>query len=636
MNMTNKLLRSMCRALILMAALPCLLSAQWIPLGPYGGGTQVLTNVPSQPGTLIAGTRNAQLYRSKDNAVSWQPVPFPRALRATLNTLIVDPCSPSTMYVGVTDSAHFPGLYKTVNGGVSWIAVPELDGESVTSLAAAPSACGTIAAGTLSGVILTGDDGATWNRVSPADHPDLHPVVSLAFDSSSPDIIYAGTPHLPWKTTNRGKTWDSIHFGIQNDSDIFSITPYGSRVLIGACSGVYRSIDGGTNWLKVLGIPGDSRRTYVVKPDPANSRVIYAGTSMGLWKSMDGGTTWIQKSNLPVRSVAIAPEDSRRLFLATDGGVLKSIDGGETLKPANNGFANRKLEAFEDAGGLLLTSAAFDVGTGRSIFTSADFGRTWLSPNATTGPSEAISMFAKSDRNIFAAGSQRIFRSETRGKTWIALKHPFKGITAIESVPFSHRIFATTNNELYVSKDEGTTWLNIELPSAIVGIRLLRFAPDGRTWGIGTREGVFLSNDAGATWNELKTPPQNGNVYDFALQTKNAIAIGTLRGLATSTDGGLHWRAPSQGLNAGTVETVLWHPQQKNLMFAVQNGQAYRSADSGATWNEIRTDEFVGDSILNLHWSADHSRLYAVTSARGIFAQGLSLASSASTGGSDF
>lgn len=636
MNITTKLQRSIVSAVLLLAALPCLVSAQWIPLGPFGGGTQVLIDVPSEPGTLIAGTRNAQLFRSRDNAGSWQAIAFPRSLRATLNTLMVDPCAPGTLYVGVTDSGSFPGLYKTLNGGDSWFAVPELDGEAVTSLAAAPSVCGTIAAGTLSGVLLTGDSGATWSRVSPPDHPDLHPVVSLAFDSSSPDIIYAGTPHLPWKTTNRGKTWESIHFGIQNDSDIFSITPYGSRVLIGACSGVYRSIDGGNTWLKVLGIPGESRRTYVVKPDPANSKVIYAGTSMGLWKSVDGGTTWSQKSNLPVRSVAISPEDSRRLFLATDGGVLKSIDGGETLKLANEGFVNRKLEAFEDAGGLLLTSAAFDVGTSKSIFASVDLGRTWLSPSGIAAPSEAISMFAKTDRNVFAAGSQRIFRSDTRGKTWLALKHPFKSITSIEASPSTNRLFATTNNELYVSKDEGTTWLNIELPSAITGIRMMRFAPDGKTWGIGTREGLFISDDAGATWKQVPTPEQNGPVYDFALQTRNAIAIGTLRGLATSADGGLHWRMPSQGLNAGTVESVLWHPQQRNLMFAVQNGEAYSSTDGGITWNEIRTDEFEGDSILNLHWSADHSRLYALTSARGIFAQGLSLATSAPTGGSGF
>jgi photosystem II stability/assembly factor-like uncharacterized protein len=641
MNMNAKLLlvmrpvvRFVFGILVAMMVVPCLSYGQWVPLGPSGGGIQVLTSVPSEPGTLIAATRNAFLYRSRDMARTWQPIPFPRSLHASLNAVILDPCDAATIYVGVSDVSGAPGLYKTVDGGAEWTALPDLDGESVTALAAAPYLCGTIAAGTFSGVRLSADGGASWKRISPADHPGLRPVVSLAFDTSSPDILYAGTPKLPWKTSNRGKTWESIHFGIQDDSDIFSIVPYGSRILMGACSGVYRSIDGGTQWRKVLGIPGTSRRTYVVKLDPANSKVLYAGTSQGLYKSVDGGVTWTRKSNLPVRGIVI--ENSRHLVLATDAGILTSADGGEILKLSNTGFSNRKLEAFQDTGVSLLASAAYDTGGSNKLFSSADGGRTWTSPGDTTAPDEPIFQFAKLQRSTFAAGRQHIYRSDIRGKAWVRLKRAFKGtITAMEAIPQTGSLYATTNDELFVTRDEGTTWLNIELPSAITGIRLLRFSPDGKMWGIATRESVFLSGNRGATWSKLKTPEQNGGVYDLALHNRNAILIGTVKGLAYSLDGGLHWRTPSGGLNAGTVESVLWHPVNKNLIFAVQNGLAYKSSDGGATWDWIRTDELEGDSILNLHWASDHLRLYAVTFARGIFVQNLSLASSAAaTGGS--
>ena len=151
--------------------------------------------------------------------------------------------------------------------------------------------------------------------------------------------------------------------------------PYGSRILIGACSGVYRSIDAGTQWIKVLGIPGTSRRTYVVKPDPTNSKVLYAGTSQGLYKSIDAGLTWVRKSSLPLRGMTIDPENSRNLVLATDAGILKSADAGEILKPSNAGFSNRKLEAFQDAGATLLASAAYDTGAGNAVYASSDGGR---------------------------------------------------------------------------------------------------------------------------------------------------------------------------------------------------------------------------------------------------------------------
>jgi photosystem II stability/assembly factor-like uncharacterized protein len=638
MNITIKRLlftRWLACSLVAWAAFQCPSYGQWVPLGPYGGGTQVLTTVPSRPGTLIAGTRNALLYMSTDNAVSWQTLPFPKSLQSTLNTIVVDPCDPSAIYVGVSDSGAASGLLKSTDGGRSWDSLEGFNGEAVTALAAAPYTCGTIAAGTYSGVMLSADSGTTWTRISPADHPGLRPVVSLAFDGTSTDILYAGTPKLPWKTSNRGKTWESIHFGIQDDSDIFSIVPYGSRVFIGACSGVYRSIDG-VKWSKVLGIPGTSRRTYVVKPDPRNPRVLYAGTSMGLYKSTDAGMTWTRKSSLPVRAVAIDPDNTRNLFLGTDGGILKSQDGGETLKASNSGFANRKLEGFQTIGATLLTSAVYDVGTSSAIFASGDFGRTWSSPEEAAAPNEPISTFARTANSVFAAGSNHLFRSTTRGKRWVALNTPFKGaITALETLPQSGDVLIATHAELFVSSDEGISWLNVELPSAISDIRLLRFSPDGRTWGIATRDSVFLSNNKGANWSKLKTPQENGAVYDFAINTRNAILLGTLRGVAISLDGGLQWRMPAQGISPGTVDSVLWHPAQKNLMYAVQHGLLYRSSDGGTVWERIKTDELGGDSILNLHWASDHSKLYAVTFARGIFVQNLSLANSVATGGSD-
>jgi len=539
------------------------------------------------------------------------------------------------MYVGVTDTTGLPGLYKSVNGGADWAPVPGMEGESVTALAAQPYVCGTIAAGISNGVMISSDAGSSWQRISPANHPGLRPVVSLVFDAGSTDILYAGTPLLPWKTTNRGRTWESIHFGIQNDSDIFSIVSYGSRIWIGACSGVYRSIDGGAKWTKVLGIPGTSRRTYVVKPDPTNLRTLYAGTSQGLYKSTDGGATWTRKSTLPVRSIAMDPANPRQLVLATDAGILKSADAGETLKPSNTGFANRKLEAFHDTGTALLASAAYDVGSGNKVYASADRGRNWTSPATAGAPSEAIFRFAALPRKVFAAGKQNIFWADAGGKAWAAMKRSFKGnITALEAIPRTANLAVTTNDALFVSKDEGSTWQNVELPSDVTGIRILRFSPDGKTWGIGTRNNVFLSQDKGATWGRLKTPAENGEVHDFALHLRNGILIGTLRGLAYSPDGGLHWQAPTGGLSSGTVESVLWHPTDKALMFAVQNGLLYKSSNGGMTWVSVRTDELEGDSISDLHWASDHLRLYALTFARGIFVQNLSLASSVATGGS--
>jgi photosystem II stability/assembly factor-like uncharacterized protein len=249
-----------------------------------------------------------------------------------------------------------------------------------------------------------------------------------------------------------GKTWTSIHVGISDDSDIFSIAVQSKRVLIVRVQCVYQGKTAGSQWQKILGIPGTSQRTYVVRPDPRNDLVIYVGTSTGLWKSVDAGVTWSRKSAAPIRAVAIDPRDSRKLFLASDDGVLKSQDGANTLIASNIGLTSRKLEAFEDSGTTLLASTAYDVGSG-SVFVSADDGHAWGTPTAGVAPGEHIFHFTKNDRMIFAAGLRNLYRSTKLGKAWTLLAPPFRGsITDLTAVPSTSSVLVSTTDALFLSK----------------------------------------------------------------------------------------------------------------------------------------------------------------------------------------
>ena len=94
--------------------------------------------------------------------------------------------------------------------------------------------------------LSAGMPGESWTAISPANDPELRPVVSLAFHPANPGIIYAGTTHLPWRTLDGGAHWESIHSGMIDDSDVFSIAVDAqspATVFASACSGVYRSGD---------------------------------------------------------------------------------------------------------------------------------------------------------------------------------------------------------------------------------------------------------------------------------------------------------------------------------------------------------------------------------------------------------
>jgi photosystem II stability/assembly factor-like uncharacterized protein len=78
-------------------------------------------------------------------------------------------------------------------------------------------------AGTRTGVFRSADDGQNWQQITRVDDAELLNVDSLAIDPRDARTIYVGTYHLPWKTTDGGKTWNSISAGMIDDSDIMSL-----------------------------------------------------------------------------------------------------------------------------------------------------------------------------------------------------------------------------------------------------------------------------------------------------------------------------------------------------------------------------------------------------------------------------
>ena len=108
------------------------------------------------------------------------------------------------------------------------------------------------------GVYRSTDGGVHWKLISPEGSKELHEVESIAIDPVDPQIIYAGTWHLPWKTTDGGEHWKNIKQGIIDDSDVFSIIVDPKQpnvVYASACSGIYKSEDRGR---EVSEDPGNS------------------------------------------------------------------------------------------------------------------------------------------------------------------------------------------------------------------------------------------------------------------------------------------------------------------------------------------------------------------------------------------
>src|ERR1700692_3835948 len=200
-----------------------------------------------------------------------------------------------------------------------------------------------LVAGALDGVYRSKDGGDSWERLSPANSSEIKNIESIAVDPKDPNTVYAGTWHLAWKTTDGGANWQHINKGMIDDSDVFSVIvdhDNPSVVFASACSGIYNRESGAHPVYQIQGIPFSARRTRVLKQDPTNENIVYAGTTEGLWKTTDLGEAWkhVSTSEVVVNDVLIDPRDSNRVLLATDrSGVMASTDGASTWNPSNKG-----------------------------------------------------------------------------------------------------------------------------------------------------------------------------------------------------------------------------------------------------------------------------------------------------------
>ena len=284
-------------------------------------------------------------------------------------------------------------------------------------------------------------------------------MVSLAFDPSNRDIVYAGTTHLPWRTTNGGASWESIHTGMIDDSDVFSIQVdihQPKSVYASACSGLYQSSDNAGHWNK-LPTPKGAFRTWFVALDPRHPGFVFAGTTEGLLRSEDGGKSFRLVSSEAVRSVAFDPAVPERIFFAsTTGGLMLSTDGGRTLRESNFGFTNRNFTVLTGAWGALYAGSAFEPGSG-GVYRTDNLGLRWQRTGGEPAGQEIRIMSAAPDQpgTLFAAGYHGLLKSKDGGKTWAESASPpaahLSSLLALPQTrcsPRRHRDFSGARPEL--------------------------------------------------------------------------------------------------------------------------------------------------------------------------------------------
>ena len=234
------------------------------------------------------------------------------------------------------------------------------------------------------GVWKTENGGSTWKNMS--DGYFGGSIGAIEVSKSHNNVIYVGGGEVTirgnvspgtgmYKSIDGGRSWKSI--GLQNSRHIprVRVHPKNPNIVYAAVlgdlfkdseeRGVYKSIDGGDTWERVLFANKRSGAVDLIL-DPVNPDILYASTwnvrrspydfssggeGSALWKSSDGGKTWeslMDNKGMPegtsgIIGVTVSPVNPDRVWTIIEndkGGVFRSDNGGDTWENTNS---NRSL-----------------------------------------------------------------------------------------------------------------------------------------------------------------------------------------------------------------------------------------------------------------------------------------------------
>ena len=536
--------------------------------------------VAGTPRSPAATAYDASLYTAPAatsgamKSMRWRNVGPMRGGRA--NAVVGDPTKPFTFYFGGVNG----GVWRTTNGGQSWANITDgvSDISSVGAMAIAPSDANVIYVGTGesqlredltpgTGVYRSTDAGKSWTNLGLADS---HQVADIIVDPRDPDRAYvAAMGHA---------------FGPNRER------------------GVFRTLDGGKTWKKVLFI-NDSTGANDLTIDPSNPRILYAsmykfqrtpwsmqagGGRSGIWKTVDGGDSWTEltfRPGIPSKplgkiGIDVSPANPRRLYASIEapdssGGIFRSDDAGESWKRMN-------------------TDARLWV-------------RSWYYSQVTADPL---------NENTLYVMNLQVLRSIDGGKSFETVRVPHGDTHAMWIDPKdSKRMINSNDGGGTISFDAGATWSSIynqptaqfyhvttdnQFPYRIYGaqqdntpVAVLSRSDDGQ---IGERD---YYNPAGCENATVAVDPRNPLVtyggcymgafsrYDHGRRQERDISVG-LR----NYDG---WGAAEVPERFQWTFPVLISPHDPQTLY-VTSQHVWRTRTEGASWEKISPDLTVHDA----------------------------------------
>ena len=571
-------------------------------------------------GNLWKDSPERGVYKTVDGGDSWELVLYSDANTGAID-LVMDPSDPNTLFAamysrrrtawGFNGAGPGSGIYRTVDGGATWTRLEEglPDGDLGRIGLDIYRRDGNLIFATVearrdqTGVYASTDGGDSWEKIS-ATNPRPMYFSQIRVDPNDPERIYVGGQNL-MRSDDGGRTFTED--GARNvhlDHHALWIDPNDSdHLLLGSDGGISASFDRSESWRFYNNLP--IAQFYEIGFDYRNPYWVCGGLQdNGSWcgptNTLDSqgvrNADWEHVGGGDGFYVRIDPTDPSVVYAESQNGAIRRLD----------------TETGERTSIQPVPRVELDEGSiPKKEYASADdpdpetrqYRFNWNTPM----------VLSAHDPNTIYVGGQMLLKSTDRGLNWTQIssdltfdidrsqlpimdvlpsdsmlaRHDgvtfYSTVTTLSESPLNASVLYTGSDDGRVmgTQDGGGTWLDLtgdvdDLPSNTYVSRIVASnAEEGRVYAAfdGHYSGdfapyVYVSDDFGESWRSITSglPQTSVNVLIEHPDEGNLLFLGNEVGIFVSLNGGASWEPLMNGLPTVPVDDIRIHPTQDDLL----------------------------------------------------------------------
>ncbi|MFZ4411688.1 MAG: VPS10 domain-containing protein [Bacteroidales bacterium] len=544
-----------------------------------------------------------------------------------INCIAFHPTDMNIMYVGSPSG----GLWKTINGGNSWVALTDnLAVVGVSSIVIDYSNPNIIyiatgdgdATDTYSMGILKSIDGGNSFQATGLNYliDSKRSISKIIINPINPHTLFAATSSGIFRSFNGGNSWDNTFSGKVVD---ITYKPGDTTILYATTkTDFYKSTDAGEDFFyKAISFASPTSRIQIAV-SPANPNYVYLLTGKysdqsfaGLYRSTDSGENFTTRSTTPNLldwstdgsgsggqawydlSIAASPINAEEIYI---GGVniWKSSNGGSNFSLSAHwygGGGRPKVHADIHALKFSPSNILYSCSDG-GVSTTNNGGINWTDKNNTLSIAQIYKLsVSETQPSIILTGWQDNGSNLYRNNNWYQV-YGGDGMECVIDYTNPAIFYTTTpNGIIHRTDDGGSNYITISgsITSQETGAWVTPYVidPINHQTLYAAYKNVWKTTDKGNNWTKISSFPTSVELKSIAVAKSNPnyIYTATDNAIYKTDNGGTSWTDISHGLAGSAITYISISPTDPEVLWVSFSGYSsgqkiYSSRNGGVNW----------------------------------------------------